>query len=68
MDRGFHRLPYRFSPDDYKQIGEIWNGLQAETGEPCEVQDGPPEGGEVPGLNPAPYHRVVSKNVGPAPW
>ena len=29
------------SPDDYKQIGEICNGLQAETG-------------EVPNLTPAP--------------
>ena len=54
MDRGFHRILYRFSPDDYRQIGEIWNGLQAETGEPREVLDGPPEGGEVPDLNPAP--------------
>ena len=54
MDRGFHRLLYRFRPDDYRQIGEIWNGLQAETGEPREVQDGPPEGGEVPDLKPAP--------------
>ena len=54
MDKGFHRILYRFSPDDYKQIGEIWNGLQAETGEPREVQDGPPEGGEVPDLTPAP--------------
>ena len=33
MDRGFHRIPYRFNSDDYGQIGEIWNGLQAETGE-----------------------------------
>jgi Mn-containing catalase len=54
MDKGFHRILYRFSPDDYKQIGEIWNGLQAETGEPREVQEGPPEGGEVPDLTPAP--------------
>ena len=54
MDRGFHRILYRFSPNDYRQIGEIWNGLQAETGEPREVQYGPPEGGEVPDLDPAP--------------
>jgi Mn-containing catalase len=26
MDRGFHKILYRFSPDDYKQISEIWNG------------------------------------------
>ncbi|HEX5974058.1 MAG TPA: manganese catalase family protein, partial [Rubrobacteraceae bacterium] len=54
MDRGFHRILYRFSPDDYRQIGEIWNGPQADTGEPREVLDDPPEGGEVPNLTPAP--------------
>ena len=50
MDRGFHKILYRFSPDDYKQISEIWNGDSAITGEPREVHDGPPEGGEVPDL------------------
>ncbi|MDF2704168.1 MAG: Mn-containing catalase, partial [Rubrobacteraceae bacterium] len=54
MDRGFHRILYRFSPDDYRQIGEIWIDQQADTGEPREVLDGPPEGGEVPDLTPAP--------------
>jgi Mn-containing catalase len=54
MDKGFLRILYRFSLDDYGQIGEIWNGLQAQTGEPREVLDGPPEGGEVPDLTPAP--------------
>jgi Mn-containing catalase len=63
MDRGFHRILYRFRPDDYRQIGEIWNGLQAETREPREVQDGPPEGGEVPDLNPAPPIYVPGVNA-----
>ena len=54
MDKGFHRILYRFSPDDYKEIGEIWNGLQVDTGEERTVEDGPPEGGPVPDLNPAP--------------
>ncbi len=54
MDKGYHRFMYRFTPDDYKQIGEIWNGPQAETGEEREVVDGIPEGGEVPDLNPIP--------------
>lgn len=51
MDKGFHRFIYRFSPDDYKEIAQIWNGNQAETGEPREVLDGPPEGGPVPDLS-----------------
>lgn len=48
-----HRILYRFSPNDYTQLSEIWNGEQFDTGEPREVQDGPPEGGEVPDLTPA---------------
>ena|GEM_PF-6939258 len=44
MDKGYHRLMYRFSSDDYKQLSETWNGLQVDTGEPREVVDGPPEG------------------------
>ena len=54
MDRGFHRILYRFSPEDYRQIGEIWNGLSAIDGSDREVQDGPPEGGEDPDLSAAP--------------
>jgi Mn-containing catalase len=54
MDRGFHRILYRFSPEDYRQIGEIWNGLSAIDGMEREVDDGIPEGGEVPDLEPAP--------------
>ena len=54
MNQGFHRILYRFSPEDYKEIGQIWNGISAIDGSEREVQDGPPEGGEVPDLNPAP--------------
>ena len=54
MDKGFHRFLYKFSPEDYNQIGEIWNGLQVDTGEPREVVNDIPEGGSVPDLNPAP--------------
>jgi Mn-containing catalase len=54
MDRGFHRILYRFSPEDYRQIGEIWNGISAIDGTEREVDDGIPEGGEVPDLSPAP--------------
>jgi Mn-containing catalase len=54
MDRGFHRILYRFSPEDYRQIVEIWNGISAIDGTEREVDDGIPEGGEVPDLSPAP--------------
>ena len=54
MDRGFHRILYRFSPEDYRQIGEIWNGISAIDATEREVDDGIPEGGEVPDLSSAP--------------
>jgi Mn-containing catalase len=63
MDRGFHRILYRFSPEDYRQIGEIWNGLSAIDGSDREVEDGPPEGGEVPDLEPVPSLYAPSVNA-----
>jgi Mn-containing catalase len=63
MDRGFHAKLYRFSSDDYRQLGEIWNGAQAETGDPREVVDGIPDGGEIPDLNPAPPLFSPGNNV-----
>jgi Mn-containing catalase len=42
--RGLHRILYRFSPDDYKEIAKIWKGTHPEDGSRLEVQDGPPEG------------------------
>jgi Mn-containing catalase len=63
MDKGFHRILYRFSPEDYRQIGEIWNGLSAIDGSGREVEDGPPEGGEVPDLEPVPPLYAPSVNV-----
>jgi Mn-containing catalase len=54
MDKGFHRILYRFSPDDYRELGEIWNGISAIDGTEREVEDGIPDGGEVPDLAPIP--------------
>jgi Mn-containing catalase len=46
--KGLHRILYRFSPDDYRQIGQIWKGAHPEDGSELRVIDGPPEGGPVP--------------------
>jgi Mn-containing catalase len=62
MDKGYHRFLYRFSPDDYRQMGEIWNGAQADTGEEREVVDDIPEGGEVPDLTAVPEMFAPSVN------
>ena len=53
MDKGFHRILYRFSPDDYEEIGQIWNGISAIDGSEREVEDGIPEGvtGNWPALS-----------------
>ena len=48
--KGLHRILYRFSPDDYKEITQIWTGKHPEDGNPLEVQDGPPEGFTPPDL------------------
>ena len=42
-DQGVHRVLYRFSPEDYRQITGIWNGNHPEDGSPLEVKDGLPE-------------------------
>ena len=47
-ERGLHRILYRFTIDDYRRVGEIWNGAHPEDGSQLEVVDGPPEGGRSP--------------------
>ncbi len=42
MDISSHTKLYRNSPDDYRQMDEIWNGNHPDGGE-CVVVDGPPE-------------------------
>jgi hypothetical protein len=39
-------------PDDYREMGAIWNGPHSENGSQLRVVDGPPEGSPVP-LHPA---------------
>ena len=41
MDQGSHTKLYRMSPADYKNVGQIWNGMHPDGGE-CVVTDGPP--------------------------
>jgi Mn-containing catalase len=52
--KGLHRILYRFSPDDYRQISQIWNGPHPEDGMDLTVEDGPPEGAVPPDLDPEP--------------
>ena len=53
-EKGLHRILYRFSPNDYREIAEVWNGPHPEDGQELIVKDGPPEGGTVPDLDAEP--------------
>jgi len=49
-DQGLHQIMYRFSLDDYKRIGEIWNGKHPEDGSELRVEDQIPTGAPPPDL------------------
>ena len=47
-DRGLHQILYRFSPNDYTRMGEIWNGAHPEDGSELTVRDADPDQGFAP--------------------
>ena len=53
-DQGLHRIMFRFSPDDYRRIGEVWNGPLPEDGSELIVEDAIPEGAPPPNLEEEP--------------
>ncbi|HEV7774207.1 MAG TPA: manganese catalase family protein [Conexibacter sp.] len=55
IERGEHLKLYRFSPDDFKEIGAVFNGRHPETGEPLVVaEESHPEGAPANDLPPQP--------------
>jgi len=48
--KGLHQILYRFSPEDYREIGQIWNGPHPEDGSELRVEQGPPDGFDPPDL------------------
>lgn len=54
IEMGMHRKLYRFSPNDYKDVAAIWTGPSINDGQPREVVDGPPPGGNLADLGPIP--------------
>jgi Mn-containing catalase len=54
IEKGLHRILYRFSPGDYQEIGAVFNGPHPETGEELIVEQGPPEGALPHDLPPQP--------------
>ena len=61
-DAGLHRILYRFSPEDYKRVGEVWNGEHPEDGLELQVVEGIPEGAVPPDLEAEPQ---LTSPVGP---
>jgi Mn-containing catalase len=61
-DAGLHQILYRFSPDDYREIGKIWQGAHPEDGSELRVADGPPQGAVPPDLDEEPQ---LTAPVGP---
>ena len=53
-EKGLHRIMFRFSVDDYKQVGEVWNGLHPEDGGQLVVEDAIPAGFPPPDLDEEP--------------
>ena len=45
MAMGLHQQLYRNSPNDYRQIDQIWDGVEPDTNKPCEVVDAAPTSG-----------------------
>ena len=45
MAEGMRRWLYRFSPEEYKKLGVIWQGESLDGFGPIEVMDGPLTGG-----------------------
>ena len=47
-EKGLHRVIYRWSPEDYTELKEIWNGPHPEDGQELVVKD------EIPARAPWP--------------
>ena len=53
-DEGLHTIMWRFSPTDYTELGQIWNGTHPEDGAPLVVRDEMPPGFPYPDLDEEP--------------
>ena len=62
QDRGLHQVLFRFSPDDYRELGAIWKGSHPEDGSPLRVEDAIPAGARPPAL---PSEPQLSAPLGP---
>src|SRR5215212_8381648 len=61
-ERGLHQILYRFNPNDYAQVGAIWNGTHPEDGSELRVEDASNEGATPPDLDEEPQ---LTAPIGP---
>ena len=62
-EKGLHRIMFRFSVDDYKQVGQVWNGPHPEDGGELIVEDAIPAGFAPPDLDEEP--QLTSPGIDP---
>jgi len=62
-EKGLHRIMFRFSVDDYKRVGEVWNGPHPEDGSELIVEDAIPAGFAPPDLDEEP--QLTSPGIDP---
>jgi Mn-containing catalase len=63
-EQGLHRIMFRWSPNDYRRVGEVWNGTHPEDGSELIVEDGIPEGFPPPDLDAEP--QLTAPGIDPA--
>ena len=61
--QGLHRVLFRFSDEDFKQLGAVFNGNHPEDGQPLEVRDGTPPGGSLADLPAVPSSGLPAYNM-----
>lgn len=60
----FHNTLFQFSPEDYKHIGDVFNGTHPEDGSTLKVKEGMPEGQPLADLKPVQASGVPSFDLG----
>jgi Mn-containing catalase len=49
-EQGLHQIMFRFSPNAYREMAQVWNGPHPEDGSPLRVEDAIPAGAPPPDL------------------
>ena len=63
-EKGLHRIMFRFSVDDYRQVSQVWNGPHPEDGSELVVEDAIPSGFAPPDLDEEP--QLTAPGIDPA--